>query len=128
MWSKLGRIRLEITERPGSLKLVDFAERMVTPGWTRRLRKKGYTHEYVKGYTAADPTEILHDVHLVASLLKRWLTGTMHFAVADYQPPYYLNEFTFRFNHRGLLFYPRRSTSRNHRNSISILDNSGDCC
>jgi ISXO2-like transposase domain/Transposase zinc-ribbon domain len=116
---KLGRIRLEITDRPGTLKLVDFAERMVEPGSTirtdgaqmmRRLRNRGYTHEYVKGYAAADPTEVLPGVHLVASLLKRWLTGTLHFAVADHQLPYYLDEFTFRFNrrdshHRGLLFY-----------------------
>ncbi len=49
-------------------------------------------------------------VHLVASLLKRWLLGTHPGAVS--QPPhdYYLDEFTFRFNRRrsrarGLLFY-----------------------
>ena len=37
--------------------------------------------------------------------------GTLHFAVAEHQLPYYLDEFTFRFNRRnansrGLLFYP----------------------
>jgi hypothetical protein len=29
---KLGRVRLEVTERPGTVELVDFAERMVVPG------------------------------------------------------------------------------------------------
>jgi hypothetical protein len=119
---KLGRIRLEVTDRPGSLELVDFAQRTVLPGSTirtdgaRMMRKlgergeRGYTHEYVTGYNAPDPTEVLPGVHLTASLLKRWLTGTLHFAVAEHQLPYYLDGFTFRFNRRnsrsrGLLFY-----------------------
>jgi len=116
---RLGRIRLEIAERPGTLELVEFAQHMVLPGSTirtdgaqmmRRLGKLGYTHEYVTSYNAADPTAVLPGVHLVASLLKRWLTGTLHYAVADHQLPYYLDEYTFRFNRRtsrsrGLLFY-----------------------
>ena len=116
---KLGRIRLEIAEGPGTLELVDFAQRMVLPGSTirtdgaimmRRLGNLGYTHEYATGYNATDKAEVLPGVHLTASLLKRWLTGTLHFAVAEHQLPYYLDEFTFRFNRRdsrsrGLLFY-----------------------
>ncbi len=116
---KLGRIRLEVAERPSTLELVNFAQRMVLPGSTirtdgaimlRRLGSLGYTHEYTNGYNAPDPTEVLPGVHLTASLLKRWLTGTLHFAVAEHQLPYYLDEFTFRFNRRdsnsrGLLFY-----------------------
>lgn len=116
---KLGRIRLEVTDRPGTLELVAFAQRAVAPGSTirtdgarmmRKLGDLGYTHEYVTGYNAPDPTEVLPGVHLTASLLKRWLTGTLHFAVAEHQLPYYLDEFTFRFNRRnanrrGLLFY-----------------------
>ena len=56
---RLGRIRLEVTDRPGSLSLVDFAQRMVTEGSTirtdgartmRRLGTLGYTHEYADGY------------------------------------------------------------------------------
>ncbi len=116
---RLGRIRLETTSRPGTLELVTFAQRTVTPGATirtdgarmmRRLSELGYTHEYTDGYSAPDITEVLPGVHLVASLLKRWLTGTLHFAVAEHQLPYYLDEFAFRFNRRnsssrGLLFY-----------------------
>ncbi len=49
-------------------------------------------------------------VHLVASLLKRWLLGTHQGAVSPAHLPYYLDEFTFRFNRRtsksrGKLFY-----------------------
>jgi len=49
-------------------------------------------------------------VHLVASLLKRWLLGTHQGAVSFAHLDYYLDEFTFRFNRRtsrsrGQLFY-----------------------
>lgn len=116
---KLGRIRLEVADRPGTVGLREFAERMVLPGSTirtdgaqflRKLAELGYTHEYTNGYSATNKADVLPGVHLTASLLKRWLTGTLHFAVAEHQLPYYLDEFTFRFNRRdansrGLLFY-----------------------
>jgi hypothetical protein len=52
----------------------------------------------------------LPHVHLVSSLLKRWMLGTHQGAVNHAQLDYYLDEFTFRFNrrragHRGLLFH-----------------------
>jgi hypothetical protein len=106
---RLGRIRLEVAERPATLDLVEFAQRMVVPGSTirtdgamvvRRLGKLGYTHEYATGYNAPDPTAVLPGVQVVAALLKRWLTGTLHYAVADQQLPHYLDEYTFRFNRR----------------------------
>lgn len=116
---KLGRIRLALADRPGTLGLVMFAQNTVVKGSTihtdgarmmRRLADLGYTHEYATGYNAPDPTAVLPGVHLTASLLKRWLTGTLHYGVAEHQLPYYLDEFTFRFNRRdstsrGLLFY-----------------------
>ena len=116
---KLGRIRLEATDRAGTVGLREFAERMVVPGSTirtdgsrtlRKLAEMGYTHEFTNGYDAPDKAGVLPGVHLTASLLKRWLTGTLAFAVAEHQLPYYLDEFTFRFNRReansrGLLFY-----------------------
>jgi ISXO2 transposase-like protein len=56
------------------------------------------------------PVELLPRVHLVASLLKRWLLGTHQGAVSFAHLDYYLDEFTFRFNRRtsrsrGQLFY-----------------------
>jgi len=49
-------------------------------------------------------------VHRIASLLKRWILGTHQGAVAARHLPYYLDEFTFRFNrrrskNRGKLFF-----------------------
>ena len=49
-------------------------------------------------------------VHRVASLLKRWLLGTHHGGIRVRHLDFYLDEFTFRFNHRhsnsrGMLFY-----------------------
>ena len=38
---------------------------------------------------------------MVASLLKQWLDGTRQGAVSQKHLPYYLDEFTFRFNLRG---------------------------
>ena len=57
-----------------------------------------------------EASELMPRVHRVASLLKRWLLGTHQGAVAHQQLPYYLDEFTFRFNRRksksrGKLFF-----------------------
>ena len=60
---------------------------------------------------AHDPAHVLLPaVHRVASLLKRWLAGTLHHGQSFDHLAYYLDEFTFRFNRRnsrsrGLLFY-----------------------
>jgi len=116
---KLGRVRFGLADAPGSLQLVEFAAETVAKGSTihtdgarmlRRLGDMGYTHEYKNGYAAKDPTEVLPGVHLVASLLKRWIAGTLHHHVSDKHFPYYLDEYSFRFNRRGstargLLFY-----------------------
>lgn len=116
---RLGRVRLALADRPGTSQLVDFATTVIEPGSTirtdgaqhlRRLATLGYTHEYSTGYNAVDKASVLPGVHLVASLLKRWLIGTLHYRVEPNQLPYYLDEYTFRFNRRtaksrGLLFY-----------------------
>ena len=116
---KLGRVRLAVAQRPNTGELVDWATQVIEPGSTvrtdgartlRRLSSLGYTHEYTTGYDAEDKTAVLPGVHLVASLLKRWFIGTLHYRVEPAQLPYYLDEYTFRFNRRtakvrGLLFY-----------------------
>lgn len=116
---KLGRVRFALADAPGSLGLVEFACATVAPGSTirtdgarmlRRLAERGYTHEYTTGYNSPDRTAELPGVHLVASLLKRWLIGTLHYRASDKHLEYYLDEYAFRFNRRtstarGLLFY-----------------------
>jgi hypothetical protein len=118
---KIGRIRLDTADGgANSSQLLDFASEVIAPASTvrtdgaivlRRLPSLGYQHDFVVGTSSPDPAHIhLPAVHLVASLLKRWLTGTLHYAASEAQLPYYLDEFTFRFNRRnarsrGLLFY-----------------------
>jgi transposase-like protein len=84
-----------------------------TDGWRgySGLETKGYVHQItvLKGKKEA-ASELLPRVHLVISLLKRWLMGTHQGAVSHKHLDYYLDEFTFRFNRRtsasrGKLFY-----------------------
>ena len=117
-WDRLGRVRLEVADTPGSLELVGFAREVIEPGATirtdgarmfRRLAK-GYTHQPTTGYRAPNADAVMPGPHLVSSLLKRWTAGTLHYRISHKHLPYYLDEFTFRFNRRtskarGLLFY-----------------------
>jgi len=116
----LGRVRLGVADAPGSLQLVDFARTTAAPGslirtdgarMFRVLAEEGFTHEYVAGDKSPEPGHVtLPGPHRVASLLKRWNAGTHHCRVEREHLPYYLDEFTFRFNRRrskarGMLFY-----------------------
>ena len=114
-----GRIRLEAVEDSSATSLLRFVERVVTPGSTvitdglnsySNLEKIGYKHSVRISRKREDGSRLLPRVHRVASLLKRWLLGTHQGSVERQHMPYYLDEFTFRFNrrtsrHRGLLFY-----------------------
>ena len=116
---RLGRVRLELADKVGGLDMVEFACEVVAPGATictdgarmfTRLVAKGYTHVPTPGNTAEDLDAVMPGPHLVSSLLKRWTAGTLHYRVSRQHLPYYLDEFTFRFNRRkskarGLLFY-----------------------
>jgi transposase-like protein len=70
-----------------------------------------FAHVVTSVSASGDPAHVvLPHVHLVASLVKRWILGTHQGAISHAQLDYYLDEFTFRFNrrharHRGLLFY-----------------------
>ena len=75
------------------------------------LDTKGYVHQITVLKGKKEPaSELLPRVHLVISLLKRWLMGTHPGAVSHKHLDYYLDEFTFRFHRRksasrGKLFY-----------------------
>ncbi len=75
-----------------------------TDGWQGYggLKAKGYQHRVtvLHGRRSGSAVEVLPRVHLVASLLKRWLLGTHQGAVSFDHLDYYLDEFTFRFNRR----------------------------
>lgn len=96
--------------------VTDFAEAgstVHTDGWSgyRLLMKHGYTHEVTVISQSGDPAHVsMPHVHRVASLLKRWLIGTLQVGVSNAQLDYYLDEYASRFNRRvsrfrGLLFY-----------------------
>ncbi len=84
-----------------------------TDAWTGYgdIGRFRYTHVIGNVSASGDPAHVaLPPVHIVASLLKRWILGTHQGAVSHHHLDFYLDEFTFRFNrrrarHRGLLFY-----------------------
>lgn len=117
---RLGRIRFRSIPDASAESLVPFVQDYVEPGSTTitdgwkgyaPLVRCGYRHEIRKiAGSGEKASELLPHVHLVISLLKRWLMGTHQGAVGSAHLPYYLDEFAFRFNrrlsmHRGKLFY-----------------------
>jgi len=117
---RLGRVRMRLVPavsaaglEPFIRDVVETGSTVLTDGWSgySGLSALGFDHVVINQSASPDPAHVLMPaVHLVASLVKRWLLGTYHGAVAQAQLPYYLDEFTFRFNRRtsgarGLLFY-----------------------
>jgi hypothetical protein len=116
----IGRIRMRQIVDASADSLTTFVLDSValgsvvhTDGWLGYLpiKKVGYIHEitYIKGKKET-ASKLLPRVHLVISLLKRWLMGTHQGAVSHKHLDYYLDEFTFRFNRRksrsrGKLFF-----------------------
>src|SRR3954465_10152403 len=65
------------------------------------LRGEGYAPEPVSSSASrGDAALRLPGIHLVFSLVKRWLLGTPHGAVSEKHLPAYLDEDVFRFNRR----------------------------
>jgi len=114
-----GRVRLCVIADASTASLMPFitnniekGSEVITDGWSGYafLPTNGYKHTiYVQSKKKTDE-QILPHVHLVISLLKRWLLGTHQGAVSDKHMQAYLEEYTFRFNRRhaakrGFLFY-----------------------
>lgn len=117
---RIGRIRLRSIPDASAASLHPFIADSVEPGSTLHtdgwsgyngLEPKGYACEIsVIGKQPKDAVKLLPHVHLVVALLKRWLMGTHQGAASRAYLPYYLDEFTFRFNRRksksrGKLFF-----------------------
>lgn len=116
----IGRIRLKRVRDVSAESLLNFIREAVEPdatiqtdGWKgyAGLAAKGYKHHITTISSREEKAhEVMPRVHKVASLLKRWLLGTLQGGVQQQHLDYYLDEFTFRFNRRrsntrGLLFY-----------------------
>jgi len=114
----LGRVRLKCIPHADALNLESFVLDYVASGATVRtdgwpsysqLKNLGFAHE-VQSSTAKVGDCTLKHVHLVVSLIKRWLGSTHQGAVSPEHLQAYLDEYAFRFNrrlstHRGKLFY-----------------------
>lgn len=118
---QIGRVRFKCIPEASTEFLLQFIEEnvevgstIITDGWTgyRSLSKsKKYKHQIktISG-SGKEAHELLPHVHMVDSLVKRWLNGTHQGSVSPKHLPYYLDEFAFRFNrkmstYRGMLFY-----------------------
>jgi len=117
---KIGRIRMRRISDAGGENLLSFISDAIEPGslvhtdgWSgySGVSEAKYRHKITNiSQSTASANELLPRVHLVASLLKRWILGTHQGAVNPAHLDSYLDEFTFRFNRRtsssrGMLFY-----------------------
>jgi len=118
---QIGRVRFKcIPEASGECLLqfieenIEIGSTIITDGWTgySSLNKLGkYKHEIkVISGSGKEAHELLPHVHMVDSLIKRWINGTHQGNVSPKHLSYYLDEFAFRFNrklstYRGKLFY-----------------------
>lgn len=117
--NQLGRVRMQVVPDASKKSLQGFIKESVEPGSTvitdgwssyKSINESGYTHIVPPKFEAADDKNLLPHVHMIVSLLKRWLLGTHQGAVREMHLQAYLDEYVFRFNRRksakrGLLFY-----------------------
>ncbi|HEC43570.1 MAG TPA: IS1595 family transposase [Bacteroides sp.] len=118
---QIGRVRFRPISEASGDELLSFIEdniesgsTIVTDGWSgysSLSQSKDYEHvtKIISG-SGQEAHELLPHVHMVDSLVKRWINGTHQGNVSPKHLPYYLDEFAFRFNrklskHRGKLFY-----------------------
>jgi len=107
---RLGRLRLAPLADASAASLDAFLAAHVaepatvaTDGWRGYLGLPagGCDHEPINlGATRGAAALRLPGIHLVFSLVKRWLLGTHHGAVGEKHLPAYLDEYVFRFNRR----------------------------
>jgi len=117
---KLGRVRFRCVDAIDQNIIESFVRDYIEPGAKvvtdglsvyNKLKAVGVDHHPHVIRTGGEiASQQLDHVHLVISLLKRWLGGTHQGAVTPSHLQAYLDEFSFRFNrrlsqHRGKLFY-----------------------
>jgi len=117
--NRMGRARIQTVSDASQKSLhgfiksnVELGSTVITDGWSgyASLDKIGYARAIPQKYEIIDEKNMMPHVHLLASLLKRWLLGTHQGAVQKNHIQAYLDEYVFRFNRRtaakrGLLFY-----------------------
>jgi len=118
---QIGRVRFKIISEASGDELISFIEEnielnstIITDGWkgySSLSQKREYKHKIktISG-SGQQAHELLPHVHMVDSLVKRWINGTHQGNVSPKHLTFYLDEFAFRFNrklstYRGKLFY-----------------------
>jgi transposase-like protein len=101
----LGRIRLGLIPDASAESLVPFicnnvkpGSTVVTEGWSGYLPVKNRGSNHIAKPIVTDK-ELPH-VHLVISLVKRGITGTLQGSISQKHLAFYLDEYVFRFNRR----------------------------
>jgi len=116
---KPGRVRLAVIPDASGESLKSFVvnniekgSTVITDGWVSYSFLATSNYQHIKNTKGGiEPGEkLLPHVHMIVSLLKRWLLGTHQGAVSEKHFQAYLDEYVFRFNRRksaerGLLFY-----------------------
>ena len=114
---RIGRIRMALIEDFDRKTLhrfiqdnIELGSTVCTDGLNSYRELNGYIHNRKVQNLRQGGEPLLPRVHLVISLLKRWLLGTLQGSASDKYLDDYLNEFVFRFNRRrsasrGKLFY-----------------------
>ena len=117
--TKVGRCRMGIIDdasadsiHPFIVENIESGSSLVTDGWSgyNGIENKGFIRKIHVQTGETDKDKLLPHVHMIASLLKRWLLGTHHGGIESQHLQSYLDEYVFRFNRRksaerGLLFY-----------------------
>lgn len=118
---QIGRVRFKCIPDASGEYLLQFIEEniehgstIIIDGWTgyNSLSNFEYFKHEIKVIAGSGKVahELLPHVHLVDSLVKRWINGTHQGNISPKYLSYYLDEFAFRFNrklstYRGKLFY-----------------------
>lgn len=118
---QIGRVRFKIISESSAEELMSFIKeniapgsKIITDGWSgysSLSQSKKYKHEIkIISGSGQEAHELLPHVHMIDSLVKRWINGTHQGKVSPKHLSYYLDEFAFRFNrklstYRGKLFY-----------------------
>ena len=118
---QIGRVRFKIIPDASKENLLTFIKdnvesgsTIITDGWSGyaslcKITEYEHIIKVISG-SGKQAHELLPHVHMVDSLIKRWINGTHQGKISSKHLEYYLNEFAFRFNrklstHRGKLFF-----------------------
>ena len=138
---QIGRVRFKCIKIATSENLMKFIEdnieygsTVITDGWSGYnplSTSKNYKHEKKSIHgSGQEAHELLPHVHMVDSLLKRWINGTHQGNISSKHLEFYLDEYAFRFNrksstHRGKLFFRlmQQAVSSSPKTLKMLVDN-----